>query len=149
MNTPTTTPLKSNLLGGIVLCAFPAVLLLAMHIDGADLPMPWPILFGVFFIHGVRAIVTSLFRLEIDGPLSWATDAVGAGGFALFAFWIAWREKGGWSGGGPFLPDSWNGNFVRILVAFGGLISALFAARCLRKAFNQYRGKRDDGVRHQ
>jgi hypothetical protein len=135
----TTTPSKDNyLLGGVVLCAFPVVLLLAMHINGSHLPMPWPILFGVFFIHGLRAVITSLFRLDIDGPVSWATDAVGAGGFALFAFWIAGREKGGWNAG-----------FVRILIALGGLMAALFAARCLWKAFNQSRGKRDDGVRHQ
>jgi hypothetical protein len=144
---PPTTPARSHLLGGIVLCAFPATILLAMHINGARLPMPWPILFGIFFVYGIRSILTGLFRLDLESPASWVADAVGAAGLAVFAFWIAWNERDGW-GGLPFLPDGWNQGLARVLFACGGLVAALVAVRCLWKAFNEYRRKPDEGMRH-
>ncbi len=145
---PTATPKQSNLFGGIVLCAFPAVVLVAMHLDDAHLPMPFPIHFAIFFLHGLRTVVWSLFKLDADNAASWVVDAVGAAGFAVLAFWVAWQTKEGWSGGLPFVPGSWNQNLARILFACGGLIAAAFAVRLLRKALNRYRNKPDDGVRH-
>jgi hypothetical protein len=143
-----TTPSKSYLLGGIVCCIFPAVALLAIHLNGTRLPMPFPILFGLFFLHGVRAVIWSLLKLDIDNAASWVVDAIGAAGFAVFAFWIAWHWKEGWSGGIPFVPESWNQNLARILFAGGGVLAVFFALRILRKALERYRNKQDDGVKH-
>lgn len=145
---PTTTPKQNNLVGGIVLCAFPAVILLAMRLNGAHLPMPFPILFALFLLHGLRIVIWSMFRLDIDNAASWIIDAVGAVGFSVLAFWVACQTKEGWSGGLPFVPDSWNRNLARMVFACGGLIAAAFAVRLLRKALNRYRSKPDDGVRH-
>ena len=139
---------KNYLLGGIVLCVFPAVVLLVLHLEGTTLPMPLPILFGIFFLHGVRAILVSLFRLDLNGAVSWAVDAIGAGGFAVLAFWVAWKFKDGWSGGIPFVPQSWNQNFARILFACGGVIAAIIAARLFLKVLNRLRKKPDDWGRH-
>ena len=130
---PASTPQRSYLVGGIVLCAFPATVLLVLHIEGTRLPMPFPILFGLFFLHGLRAIIVSLFRLDLDGVASWAVDALGAAGFAVLAFWVAWNLKEGWSGGIPFVPQSWNQNFARILFACGGLIVTGIAVRLFWK----------------
>ena len=141
---PATAPQKNYLLGGIVLCAFPAMALLVLHLEDTRLPMPFPILFGLFFLHGLRAIIVSLFRVDLDGAASWAVDAVGAAGFAVLAFWVAWNLKDGWSGGIPFVPDSWNQNLARFLFACGGIIAAVIAARLLRKALNRHRKKPDD-----
>jgi hypothetical protein len=145
---PSTTPRKNHLVGGIVLCAFPAVALLALHIEGTRLPMPFPILFGLFFLHGLRAIVVSLFRFDLDGAVSWTIDAVGAAGFAVLAFWVAWNLKEGWSGGIPFVPRSWNQNLARIFFGCGGLVAAFLAARLFRKVINLSRKKPDDWGRH-
>ena len=68
---PTTPPRKSDQLGGIVLCAFPATILFAMQINGARLPMPWPILFAILFVYGIRSVMTSLFRLDLESTASW------------------------------------------------------------------------------
>ena len=106
--------------------------------------MPFPILFGLFFLHGLRAITVSLFPLDLDGAVSWGVDAVGAAGFAVFAFWVAWNLREGWSGGIPFLPGSWNQNFARFLFGCGGLVAAVMAVRLFRKAYNRYRKKPDD-----
>lgn len=145
---PTTTPKQSYLFGGIVLCAFPAVLLFAMHLNDAHLPMPFPILFGLFFLHGLRAVIWSLFKLDMDNAASWVVDAVGTAGFAAMAFWVAWQNDEGWSGGIPFVPERWNQSFARILFACGGFIAVAFTVRLLRKARNRYRNKPDDGVKH-
>jgi len=144
----TTPPRKSDLLGGLILCAFPATILIAMRLNGARLPMPWPILFAVFFVYGIRSVMTSLFGLDLESAASWVADAAAAAGFAVFAFWIAWYETQGWEADLPFLPSSWNQSLARVLFTCGGLIAALVAVRCLRKAFNQYRNKPDDGIRH-
>jgi hypothetical protein len=146
---PTTPPRKSDLFGGIVLCAFPATILFAMYIGGARLPMPWPIFFAIVFVYGIRLVVTSLSILDLESPASWVADAVGAAGLAFIAFWFAWNETDGWDAGLPILPDSWNQNLARVLFACGGLIAALFAVRCLLKAFNQYRNKPDAGMWHE
>ncbi len=139
---------RTYLLGGIILCAFPVMVLLAMHVEQRSLPMPFPILLALFFLHGFRVVIWSLFRLDFDGALSWVIDAAGAAGFAVFAFWIAVHEKEGWTGGLALIPDSWNQNFARILFACGGLLGVLFAVRCLRKAFRRHRNRPDDAIRH-
>ncbi len=110
--------------------------------------MPFPILFALFFLHGTRVVVWSLFKLDFDSAVSWVVDAVGAAGFAMFAFWIAVHEREGWSGGLPLIPDGWNQTLARILFACGGLLGVLFAVRCVRKALNRYRNRPDDGIRH-
>ena len=143
-----TTPKRNYLVGGIVLCAFPATVLLALHYEGTKLPMPFPILFGLFFLHGIRAIIVSLFRLDMDGATSWTVDALGAAGFAALAFWVAWNLKDGWSGGIPFVPASWNQNLARILFACGGLIATAIAVRLFLKVLNRYRKKPDDWGKH-
>ena len=146
--TPPTTPPKSDLLGGIVLCALPAAILFAMRLNGVPLPMPWPVIFGVFFVYGVRSLLTSLFGLDRESPASWAADAIGAAGLAFFAFWTAWYETGGWEADLPILPHGLNQNLGRILFASGGLLATLFTLRCLWKAVNQFRNKPDDGITH-
>jgi hypothetical protein len=145
---PATTPQKNYLVGGIVLCIFPAMVLLVLHIEGKTLPMPFPILFGLFFLHGLRSIIVSLFRFDLDGVVSWAVDALGAAGLAVMAFWVAWNLKEGWSGGIPFVPRSWNQNFARILFACGGLFATVIAARLFLKVLNRYRKKPDDWGKH-
>jgi hypothetical protein len=145
---PTATRKQSDLFGGILLCAIPAAILIAMHVNGAHLPMPFSILFGLFFLYGMQRVVWSLFKLNIDNTASWVVEAVGAAGFAVLAFWIAWHWKEGWSDGIPFIPDSWNQYFARILFACGGLFAAAFSVRLLRKALNQSRNKPDGGVMH-
>jgi hypothetical protein len=145
---PTTLSPKKYLLGGIVFCAFPAIVLLVLHLEQRSLPMPFPILFALFLLHGIPVVMWSLFQWDFDGAVSWVIDAVAAAGFAVFAFWIAVHEKGGWSGGLPFIRDSWNQNLARIAFACGGLLGALFTVRCLRKGFDRYRNRPDDGIRH-
>jgi hypothetical protein len=139
---------RAYLPGGLVLCAFPAIALLLIQLKQISLPMPWPILFALFFLHGIRVVIWCLFKLDFDGAVSWVVDALGSAGFAAFAFGFAAYVKEGWSGGLPFIPDSWNQMFARVLTACGGLLSALIAVRCLRKAFNQYLNKPDDGIWH-
>jgi hypothetical protein len=137
---------KSDLLGGIVLCALPATILFAMHINGARLPMPWPILFATFFVYGIRSVLTSLSGLHLDSPASWLFDAGGGAGLAVFAFWTAWDQTEG--GNARSLPGDWDANITRVLFTIGGLLAAAAALRCLYKAFNQFRNKPDDGMRH-
>jgi hypothetical protein len=143
-----TTPKKSYLLGGIVFCVFPVIVFIVLRIDGTHLPMPWPILFGLFLLYGLRAVVVSLLASGLDSVASWIVDAIAAAGFAAFLFWLAWCEKQGWSGGLPFIPDSWNQTLARALLAAVGLVCALLALRCLRKAINRSKGKQDDAIRH-
>jgi len=143
----TTAPQKNYLVGGLVLCVFPAVVLFVLHIEDASLPMPFPILLGLLFLHGLRAVICSLFRLDLDGAMSWLVDAVSAAGFAAAAFWVAWHLKEGWKGGLPFIPANWNQNTARIVFAGGGLVAAVAAVRLLRKAVNRFRKKPDDGIR--
>ena len=143
-----TPPQRNYLVGGIVLCAFPAVVLIVLHLEGTRLPMPFPILFGLFFLHGIRAIIVSLFRLHLDGAASWAVDTLGAAGFAVFAFWVAWNVKEGWSGGVPFVPRSWNQNLARILFACGGLIATVITVRLFLKVLNRFRKRPDDWGKH-
>ena len=143
-----TTPQRNYLVGGIVLCLFPAMVLLVLRIEGTRLPMPFPILFGLLFLHGLRAILVSLFRLDMDGAASWAVDALGAGGIAVLAFWVAWNLKEGWSGGIPFVPRSWNQCFARFLFACGGLVAATIAVRLFLKVLNRHRKKPDDWSKH-
>ena len=145
---PTPTPQRNFLVGGILLCAFPATVLFVLHIEGRKLPMPFPILFGLFFLHGIRAILVSLFRLDLDGAASWVVDALGAAGFAILAFWVAWTVTKRWSGDIPFVPESWNQNAARFLFACGGLVAALIAARLFWKALNRYRKKPDKWGKH-
>src|SRR5829696_5505215 len=130
---------KSDLLGGIVLCALPATILFAMHINGARLPMPWPILFATFFVYGVRSLLTSLSGVQLESPVSWVFDAAGAAGLAIFAFWTAWQQTEG--DNGRSLPGDWDANVGRVLFTIGGLIAAAAALRCLYKSFNQFRNK--------
>ena len=148
MGMATDKPQKNYLLGGIVLCAFPAVVLLSLHLADAPLPMPWPIFFGVLFVHGIRAVMVSLFGLDLEGAASWIADAIATAGFAVMALWVAWNEKDGWSGGMPLIPDAWNQMIPRVLFAGGGLICVLAAARCVRKAFHVHRRVSDEGIRH-
>ncbi|MHC1766183.1 MAG: hypothetical protein AB9869_18085 [Verrucomicrobiia bacterium] len=108
----TTTPQKSNLLGGIVLCAFPAIVFFVAH---DTLRMPWWILFALFFFYGLWTVASSLFRLDSDGALSWLVGAVGAAGFAVFVFWMAFDEQD-FGGGIPFIPHAWNQSIARGLV---------------------------------
>jgi hypothetical protein len=145
---PATTSKQNNWFGGMLLCVFPAAMLFAMHLNGVSLPMPFPILFGIFFLYGLQKVIWSLFKLDIDNTASWVIEAVAAGAFAVMTFWIAWNWKEGWSGGIPFVPERWNQNFARILIACGGLFAAAFAVRLLRKARNRYRNKADEGVGH-
>ena len=145
---PAIAPRKNYLPGGIILCVFPAVVLLALRLNHTSLPMPFPILFGLFFLHGLRAVIWSLFKLDMNNGASWIIDAVGAGGFARFAFWVAWHWKEGWSGGIPFVPNRWNQIVPRILFACGGLLATAFMVRLLRKALNRHRNKPDDGIKH-
>jgi hypothetical protein len=145
---PHTTPKQNSLIGGIVLCAFPAVILFAMYLDGARLPMPFPILFGLFFLYGLRLVIWGVFKLDLDNAASWLVDAVAAAGFAVLAFWIARHWTQGWSGDLPFVPESWNQNIAQIIFACAGLLATAFAARLLWKAVNRYRGRPDDGVTH-
>jgi hypothetical protein len=137
---------KSDLLGGIVLCALPAMILFAMHTRGAALPMPWPILFATFFVYGIRSLLTSLLGLPLESPASWLFDVAGAAGLAVFAFWIAWTQTE--TGNARSLPGNWDDNVARVLFTIGGGIAALVALRCLYKAFNQFRNKPDDAIRH-
>ena len=140
---------KSDLFGGIVLCALPATILLAMHLGGsAPLPMPWPILFATFFVYGLRSIATSLLRLDLESPASWLADAAGAAGLAAFAFCFAWTDTLGDFDAIPFIPAAWTARLGQILFSLGGLIAALVALRCVLKAFNQLRNKPDDGITH-
>ena len=136
------------LVGGIVLCAFPAIALVALHANHTKLPAAFSILFALFFLYGLRAIIFSLFKFNIDCAVSWVIDAIGATGFAVFAFLVAWFEKDGWSGGLPFLPASWNQFLPRILFACGGLVAAVFAARLALKAWNVHRKIPDGNVEH-
>lgn len=143
-----TAPPKNYLFGGVVLCVFPAVVLVALHLNQQSLPMPLPIFFGLLFLHGLRAVIWNLFKLDIDNTFSWVIDAVGTAGFAVLAFWIAWFWKDGWSGGLPLAPNSWNQILARILFASGGLLATAFTVRLLRKARNRYRNQTDDGIKH-
>lgn len=143
-----TGPHRNYLVGGILLCVFPAVVLIVLHIEGTQLPMPFPILFGLFFLHGLRAIVVSLFQLNLDVAVSWAVDALGAAGFAAMAFWVAWNIKTGWSSGVPLVSQSWNQALPRILFACGGLIATGIAARLFLKVLNRWRRKPDDWGKH-
>jgi uncharacterized membrane protein YiaA len=138
---------KNYLVGGIVLCVLPAMIVLVLQIEGTPLPMPYSILCGLFFIHGLRAIFVSLFQADLDGAGSWMVDAVSAAGLSVFAFWVALYQKEGW-GGIPLVPDSWNQNAARLLFGCGGFVAAAIAVRLCRKALNRSRGKPDDSVRH-
>lgn len=140
---PTNPNPKNYLLGGLALCAFPAVVFLAMHLNGVVLPMPWPIFFGVLVVHGVRAVMVSLLGLDLEGVFSWVMDAVATAGFAVVALWVAWTAKDGWSGGVPILPDRWDQIIPRALFGLGGLFCALAAGRCLLKAYHVYRNRPD------
>jgi hypothetical protein len=137
---------KSEHLGGIVLCALPATILFAMHINGARLPMPWPILFATFIVYGVRSLLTSFSGVQLESPVSWLFDAAGAAGLAIFAFWTAGNQTEG--GNLRSLPGALDAIVATVLFSIGGLIAAAAALRCLYKAFNQFRNEPDDGIRH-
>jgi hypothetical protein len=139
---PTTPPPKSDLLGGIVLCVFPAI---AFYLGYDKLVMPWPILFALFPLYGLWMVIASLFHLDSGGAMSWLVAAVGAAGFAVFVIWIAFTKKN-FRGGIPFIPEAWNQNFIRGLFIVGGLLAALSAAVFLRKAIRMFRKRPDDGV---
>jgi hypothetical protein len=145
---PPIPPPKNPLLGGVLLCIFPATILFAMHLNGVPLPMPWPLFLAILFLYGLRATAVGLSLLNLESPISWLTDALAAAAFAFFAFYVAWHERTGWAGGIPFLPDSANQTLPRILFAAGGLLSTAFAARCLLKALHQLNHTPDDAMRH-
>jgi hypothetical protein len=122
--------------------------MVGIHLQGGTLPMPFPILLGLFFLHGIRAIVVSVLRLNLESPISWSIDAIGSAGFAVTAFWIAFAMKNGWSGGIPFVPSNWNQNIARAVFALGGIIATMLTVRVCRKVINCIKNKSDDGVRH-
>ncbi len=135
----TTTPQKNYLLGGIVLCVFPAMIFFLIHLQNIEVPLHWLILLALLFVSGVWAVILSLFKLDEKGELSCIVGAVMAIGFAMFAFLVAWREKKGWSGGISFLPPAWNQVLPRLLFALGGLLATIMAASLLRKAIRNHR----------
>ena len=144
----TTISPRSNVVGGILFCAFPAIALFVLRVEDRSLPMPWPILFAIFFLLGVRTIIWRLFQWDADAAASWIIDAVATAGFAVLAFWAAWHVRNGWSINIPFIPNGWDQNLARTLFACVGLVASLFAVRILRKAVNQCRNKPDDAIRH-
>ena len=137
---------ESYWLGGLILCAFPAIVFLCAHLEERRLPLVATVLLWLFLLCGVWAVAVSLFSLDTEGGLSWAVGALVAAGFAAFAFLVAWREKDGWSGGIPFIPATWNQATARILFAMGGLLSLISAVVFVRKALTKFKGGRDDAA---
>jgi hypothetical protein len=134
-------PQKNYMLGGIVLCVFPAMVLFIEHVNGKldKLPLEWLIFLVLLFVCGIWTVMLSLFKLDEKGALSWIVGAIVALGFAVFAFLGAWRWKGGWSGGIPFIPHAWNQIIARSLFALGGLLATIGAISLLRKAVRKRR----------
>jgi len=132
-------PQKNYLLGGIILCVFPAMILFLIYEQYGEVPLEWLIFFALVFVSGIWAVILSLFKLDEKGELSCIVGAVMAIGFAMFAFLVAWRWKEGWSGGIPFIPKAWNQAIPRLLFAFGGLLATIGVASLLRKAVRKHR----------
>jgi hypothetical protein len=133
-------PPQNYLLGGIVLCIFPAMVLFIEHVNGKldKLPLEELIFLALLFVCGIWAVMLSLFKLDEKGALSWIVGAIVAFGFAVFAFLVAWRWKEGWSGGIPFIPHAWNQIIARLLFALGGLFATVMAVVFLRKAIRKH-----------
>ena len=122
------------------MCVFPVIVYYAAH---GKLDLPVLVFLALLFVCGIWAVLSSLFRLDADGALSWIVGAVVSLGFAVFAFSVAWRWKEGWSGI-PFIPAAWNSIIARILFAFGGFLAMVSAVVFLRKARKRYRKNHDD-----
>ena len=125
------------------MCVFPAMIFLRAHYGNDTLSLEVVILLWLFIFCGVWAILSSLFRLDAAGALSWLVGAVLAIRFAVFAFLVAWRVKEGWGGGIPFIPHAWNQAVARILFAFGGLLATVSAVVFVRKAIKKHRKDND------
>jgi len=126
------------------MCVFPAMIFLVAHGHNDKLSLAEVIFLWLLILCGVWAILSSLFRLDADGALSWIVGAIMAFGFAAFAFLVAWTVTEGWSGGIPFIPAAWNQVVARSLFAFGGLLALVSVVVFLRKALKRYRKDDDD-----
>ena len=141
---------RNYLLGGILLCVFPVMVLwvgfltgFAATSQGKETSWPWWIFIflGVCFFWGVWTVILSVFKLNMEGALSYFAKSVMVGGVAAMFFVIAWREKTGWSSGDvatildKFLPESWNQAIPRILFAVGGVLATLGAVSLFRKGW--------------
>jgi hypothetical protein len=136
-------PQKNYLLGGIVLCIFPVMVLIVVQLDQKPLPLEILVFFALLFISGIWAVVSSVFQLDGDGAAYWFVGSVLAAGFALLALLVALHSKTGWSSNIPFLSDTTNSAVPRILFALGGGGSLLLAVAFFRKAVRKCRkGKR-------
>ena len=121
------------------MCVFPAMVFFIARGELDRLPLWALFLLGLLFISGLWAVAMSLFKLDENGALASMASAVMALGFAGLAFLVAWREKDGWSGGIPFIPQAWNQAIPRLLFALGGLIATFCGISLLRRASRQRR----------
>ena len=135
-------PHKNYLPGGIIMCVFSVIIFFAAQ-DQLDLPAL--VFIALLFISGVWAVLSSLFKLDAEGSLSWIAGAVWALGFAVLALSVAWCWKKGWSGI-PFIPDTWNQTIPRISFASVGFLAMFLSVVFLRKAFKRYKKDRDEEV---
>jgi len=139
-------PQKSYLFGGILLCVVPAVLLYVAHANGfaahsAGKVIPFPawafVILVVCFLWGCKTVIWSVFRLDPQGSLSSCATSIMVAGVATMCFVIAWREKGGWSGDIPFVPNEWNSVIARSGFVFVGLVLVAVAISRLRKSIER------------
>lgn len=126
---------KNYLVGGILLCIFPALVLFAVASQSnvRAIPPEFGIMLVVCFLWGIWTVVLSVWKLDPRGALSCLAGAIMVAGVAAMFFVVAWREKDGWSGPG-FLPDAWNQVIPRILFAVGGVLATLGSISLLRQA---------------
>ena len=84
-------------------------------------------------------LLSSLLKAEVEGALSYFAGSVIAALFALVTFIFALRQKDGWSGGIPFIPDAWNQIIARLVIAFGGLLLMVTSVAFFRMAMRKRR----------
>ena len=136
-------PKNKTWFGGIILCAFPAMIFLFPH-----RPMPpWvSVLLWLFIIYGLLTILSSVFGLDAKGAFSWVIGALVLLGLGTVALLAAW-DPGRFSGGIPLIPDAWNQAAARILFTLGGLFFLVITMAFLRKAVKVKRqGKGNDDL---
>jgi hypothetical protein len=141
---------KNYLLGGILLCVFPVMILWVGSVTGfvaqsQGKETGWPleifILLAVCFFWGVWTVALSVFKLHMRGAWSYFARSLMVGGLAAMFFVIAWREKTGWSSNASaavfdrFLPESWGQTIPRVLFAVGGVLATLGAVSLFRKGW--------------
>ena len=126
---------KNYLLGGILLCIVPVLILYFAHRYGnlTAIPPEFLIMLAVCAFWGMWTVILSVFKLNTKDTTSYLAGSVMIAGVAAMFFVVAWRERDGWSGP-VFITHAWSQVIPRFLFAIGGVLATLGSISLFRKA---------------